>query len=86
MCSQPADRAGRYRLGLKLFRLGGVVVARFDERQAALPHMEALHATTGETVFLCIRRGLEVYRQLGGSEAQTKGASRRYADDEHLFI
>jgi hypothetical protein len=33
-----------------------------------------------------IRRGLEVYRQLGGFEAQTKGAARRYADDEHLFI
>jgi DNA-binding IclR family transcriptional regulator len=56
---EPAGRAGRYRLGLKLFRLGGAVVARFDERQAALPHMEALHATTGETVFLCIRRDLE---------------------------
>jgi hypothetical protein len=33
-----------------------------------------------------VRRGLEVYRQLGGFEAQTKGAARRYADDEHLFI
>jgi hypothetical protein len=33
-----------------------------------------------------VRRGLEVYRQLGGFEAQTKGSSRRYADDEHLFI
>jgi hypothetical protein len=33
-----------------------------------------------------IRRGLEVYRQLGGFEAQAKGAARRYADDEHLFI
>ena len=68
---EPADRAGRYRLGLKLFRLGGVVVARFDERQAALPHMEALHATTGETVFLCIRRGLEAVciERLEGSRA-----------------
>ena len=33
-----------------------------------------------------IRRGLEVYRQLGGFEAQTRGSTRRYADDEHLFI
>jgi hypothetical protein len=33
-----------------------------------------------------VRRGLEVYRQLGGFEAQTKGSTRRYADDEHLFI
>jgi hypothetical protein len=33
-----------------------------------------------------VRRGLEVYRQLGGFEAQAKGAARRYGDDEHLFI
>ena len=33
-----------------------------------------------------LRRGLEVYRQLGGLEAQGRGASRRYAEDEHLFI
>jgi len=68
---EPAERPGRYRLGLKLFRLGGAVVARIDERQAALPHMEALHATTGETVFLCIRRGLEAVciERLEGSRA-----------------
>ena len=68
---EPADRAGSYRLGLKLFRLGGAVVARFDERQAALPHMEALHATTGETVFLCIRRGTRggLHRADRGSRA-----------------
>jgi DNA-binding IclR family transcriptional regulator len=68
---EPAGAAGRYRLGLKLFRLGGAVVARFDERQAALPHMEALHAATGETVFLCIRRDLEAVciERLEGSRA-----------------
>lgn len=68
---EPAGQAGRYRLGLKLFRLGGAVVARFDERQAALPHMEALHAATGETVFLCIRRELEAVciERLEGSRA-----------------
>jgi len=32
------------------------------------------------------RRGLEVYQQLGGLEAQGRGAARRYRDDEHLFI
>jgi DNA-binding IclR family transcriptional regulator len=50
---------GTYRLGLQLFRLGAAVTARFDERQAALPVMERIHEQTGETVFLCIRRGLE---------------------------
>src|SRR3954449_4659488 len=53
------SRRGTYRLGLKLLRLGGVVVASFDERPLARPIMEEIHEATGETVFLCIRRGLE---------------------------
>jgi DNA-binding IclR family transcriptional regulator len=56
---ETGPRRGTYRLGLKLFRLGSAVVARFDERQAALPTMEQLHDRTGETVFLCVRRGRE---------------------------
>src|SRR6478609_3132156 len=36
---EPGSHRGTYRLGLRLFRLGGAVVARFDERQAALPQM-----------------------------------------------
>ena len=32
------------------------------------------------------RRGLDVYQRLGGLEAQTRGSTRRYSDDEHLFI
>jgi len=50
---------GTFRLGLKLFRLGGAVMRRFDVRQAALPVMEHVHTETGETVFLCVRRGFE---------------------------
>ncbi len=56
---EPGSRRGTYRLGLKLLRLGTAVVSRFDERQAALPVMERVHDETGETVFLCIRRGHE---------------------------
>ncbi len=56
---EPGSRRGTYRLGLKLLRLGSAVVARFDERQAALPVMERVHEETEETVFLCIRRGNE---------------------------
>lgn len=56
---EAGTRRGTYRLGLKLFRLGSAVVARFDERQAALPVMERIHEQTGETVFLCVRRGRE---------------------------
>jgi DNA-binding IclR family transcriptional regulator len=50
---------GTYRLGLKLLRLGSTVRRDQDERQLALPVMEKIHDATGETVFLCIRRGLE---------------------------
>jgi hypothetical protein len=32
------------------------------------------------------RKGLSVYRQLGGLEEQAGGGTRRYRDDEHLFI
>src|SRR3954447_13997980 len=53
------SRRGTYRLGLKLLRLGGIVMASFDERRLARPIMEEIHEATGETVFLCIRRGLE---------------------------
>lgn len=56
---EPGSKRGTYRLGLKLLRLGSAVVARFDERQAALPVMERVHEATEETVFLCIRRGYE---------------------------
>jgi DNA-binding IclR family transcriptional regulator len=56
---EPGSRRGTYRLGLKLLRLGSAVVARFDERQAALPVMERVHEETEETVFLCVRRGFE---------------------------
>ena len=56
-----------------------------DEIRSVLAHPAA--ALGDAVAFLKgIRRGLEVYRQLGGFEAQTKGAARRYGDDEHLFI
>jgi len=56
-----------------------------DEIKLVLAHPAA---ALGDVVAFLkgIRRGLEVYRQLGGFEAQTKGSTRRYGDDEHLFI
>jgi hypothetical protein len=33
-----------------------------------------------------VRRGFDVYKRLGGLAAQRQGTSRRYAEDEHLFI
>jgi DNA-binding IclR family transcriptional regulator len=54
---EAGSRAGTYRLGWRLLRLGSAVIERLDERQAALPVMERMHERTGETVFLCVRRG-----------------------------
>lgn len=54
---EPGSQRGRYRLGLKLLRLGSAVVSRLDVRLAALPLMERIHDDTGETVYLLLRRG-----------------------------
>jgi len=54
---EAGSRPGTYRLGWRLLRLGSAVIARLDERQAALPVMERIHERTGETVFLCVQRG-----------------------------
>ena len=72
---EPGSARGTYRLGLKLLRLGSAVVARFDERQAALPVMERLHEETEETVFLCIRRDLEAVciERIDGRWVQSMG-------------
>ncbi len=56
---EPGGRHGTYRLGIKLLRLSGAVISRFDERRAALPAMERLHEHTEETVFLSVLRGRE---------------------------
>jgi hypothetical protein len=33
-----------------------------------------------------LRRGLDVYRQLGGFDSARRGSTRAYGEDEHLFI
>lgn len=49
-----------YRLGLKLFELGGVVHSSFSLRKDAIPHMSKLRDETGYTVLL----GIELEDQL----------------------
>ena len=47
-------QTGRYRLGLRLFELGALAIARFNIRDCARPHLERLLFDTDETVHLCV--------------------------------
>lgn len=68
-------------VGLTLDRLDlarAQVRGRVSRPMASLADLGAL--------FKGFRRGLSVYRQLGGLEEQAGRGPRRYRDDEHLFI
>lgn len=51
---------GTYRLGIRLLELGSLVKSRISVRQEALPHMQQLQQTLGETVNLSVRHDDEV--------------------------
>jgi DNA-binding IclR family transcriptional regulator len=51
---------GTYRLGIRLLELGSLVKSRISVRQEALPYMQQLHQTLGETVNLSVRHDDEV--------------------------
>lgn len=51
---------GAYRLGIGLLALGNLVKARISLREVALPFMQKLHLTTGESVNLGMRTGNEI--------------------------
>jgi DNA-binding IclR family transcriptional regulator len=53
-------RTGRYRLGLRLFELGALAIARFDIRDCARPHLDRVLFETEETVHLCVLDAGEV--------------------------
>lgn len=55
---EQGSKRGKVRLGLDFLRLGARLEAQLDLRQLALPELSRLHEATGETVFLCIRRGM----------------------------
>src|SRR3954452_9774268 len=46
--------SGRYRLGLKLAKLGNIALSRFDLQRVARPFVERLMQETGETTHLGI--------------------------------
>lgn len=70
---ESGSRRGNFRLGFHLLSLGTAVVERFDERRLAQPVMERLHGETGETVYLCVRRGREAVciERLDGRRVQS---------------
>lgn len=53
---EPSTARGRYRLGLDVMRFGYAVEDRLSIRAHAIPVLERLHAETGLTVYLCVRR------------------------------
>lgn len=53
---RPAKR-GPYRLGLTWMTIGGFLEDNLDIREACLPALRSLVASTGATSFLCVRRG-----------------------------
>ncbi|HEX6739521.1 MAG TPA: hypothetical protein VF310_14680 [Vicinamibacteria bacterium] len=77
---------------LQARRVEGAVsdtLERIDEARGQL--RRALRRPVGmlgsvAAVLRGFRRGLDVYGQLGGLKAHSRGKSRRYKDDEHLFI
>jgi IclR family transcriptional regulator, KDG regulon repressor len=54
------SQTGRYRLGLRLFELGSLAMARFDIRDRAHSHLEKLLYEVNETVHLCVLDAGEV--------------------------
>ncbi|GLB66624.1 IclR family transcriptional regulator [Arthrobacter mangrovi] len=54
---QRDDDTGRYRLGLGMIGLAGPLLAELDVRRAALPHLEELTQTTGETAAIAVWNG-----------------------------
>ncbi len=49
----------RYRLGLKLFQFGSLVIANMDLHREARPCVDALTRLSGEKVHLCVFDGLQ---------------------------
>jgi DNA-binding IclR family transcriptional regulator len=50
-------RRGRYRLGLQMMTIGGLVEDGLDLRDVARPSLQTLVRVTNGTSFLCVRRG-----------------------------
>lgn len=54
---EAGSRRGTYRLGMTFIGLSGKAESRLEIRRVAGPVLQRMHDDTGETAFLCIRRG-----------------------------
>ncbi|MBV8914800.1 MAG: IclR family transcriptional regulator [Acetobacteraceae bacterium] len=66
----------RYRLGLKLFNLGNIVLANMDLHREARPHIENLRRLSGQAVHLAVfdgRHAVVVDRLEGGADSAPSG-------------
>jgi len=64
---------GRYEVGRRLWDIGILAGVQRDLREAALPYLQDLHGSTGETVHLAVRDGLHalyVERVVGRTSAR----------------
>jgi len=64
---------GRYEIGRRLWDVGILAPVQRDLREVALPYLQDVHATTGETVHLAVRDGLSalyVERIVGRTSAR----------------
>ncbi|SDG70752.1 transcriptional regulator, IclR family [Lentzea fradiae] len=68
-------RGFEYALGIRMFELGSQVVRRDGVHQAALPHMHALHRSTGLTVHLSALQSGDVLHleRIGGWPEKGEG-------------
>jgi len=64
---------GRYEVGRRLWDIGILAAVQRDLREAALPYLQDVHGSTGETVHLAVRDGLHalyVERVVGRTSAR----------------
>lgn len=66
---QQDPQTRRYRLGMRLFELGGIVYNSFSLRERAHPHLSALRDKTGLTIFMgiAVEDHLVYVEKLGGT-------------------
>ena len=61
-----------------------VEAARDNVQRSVLRPMDSLRDVAA--ILKGVRRGVDVYHKLGRVQPRQQGASRRYGEDEHLFI